>query len=299
VLTVNGKQFVPRGGNAVQNQANRFTSAAGPQQAGFYYLKPTGQLMRRKNLGDKHPVTIATIGKGYTSLAVSPDGQYLAAVRGGDLYTGKIGAGKPTQRDVPGDITSLSWDRNGYLWAVAGSYVYRLPALGGAPNGPPPPQAAVPARATCGSSPGDVTALRVAPDGVRVAIVFGGEQETLAFGSIVLEDAQPRSGQQPQSQVSIDLSPFFVCGSNQAFKAVSWYGVDDVIALGEPDDTVTSYPVNGGTPTEVPGPSGSTWITAAWNEGFIVSQATQASTAPTLSGGWSLLPGATSPAFPG
>jgi len=298
VLTVNGKQFVPRGGNAVQNQPNRFTSAVGPRQAGFYYLKPTGQLMWRKNLGDKHPVTIATIGKGYTSLAVSPDGQFFAAVQGGSLYTGKIGTSKPNSRDVPGDITSLSWDRNGYLWVVAGSTVYRLSALRDAPD-VPPTRVTVPARGTCGSSPGDVTALRVAPDGVRVAIVFGGGQETLAFGAIVLEDAPVRSGQQPQSQVSVDLSPFFVCGSNQAFKAVSWYGAGDVIALGEPGDTVTSYPVNGGTPTEVTGPSGSTWITAAANEGVIVSQARQVSIAPALSGTWSPFLSATSPAFPG
>jgi hypothetical protein len=303
-LSINGQPFVPPGnppGNPVQNQANQFKPADGPQQPGFYYLKPSGQLMWRKSLTSKDSVPVATIGRGYTSLAVSPDGRYLAAVHSGMLYTGQVGAGKPTLRNVSGAITSLSWDRNGYLWVVAGSTVYRLPALRAEPDGPPP-TVAVSYQATCGSSADDVTALRVAPDGVRVAIVFGGPQETLAFGAIVMQDGQPRPGQ-PQSQVSLNLSPFFVCGSAHAFKALSWYGANDVVALGEPDDTVTDYPVNGGTPTAVPGPGGSTWITASGTPnhgGLIVSLAAGISIAASLSGAWSPpLPSATSPAFPG
>jgi hypothetical protein len=302
VLLINGKPFVPGGkpppDNSVQNQPNQFEPAEGPQQAGFFYLNPAGQLMWHKE-PTTHPVTIATIGRGYTSLAVSPAGEYLAAVHDGTLYTGKVGATHLTPRDVDGGIvTSLSWDRNNYLWVVASSTIYRLPAIPAVPGGPPP-TVTVNFQASCNSNPDDKTALRVAPDGVRVAIVFGGQQETLAFGAIIPGPDVSGPGQQPQSQVGVSLSPFFVCGPNQAFKALSWYGADDVVALSEPDDTVTDYPVNGGTSTQVHGPSGSTSITASVSGGLILSQAKQVSIAQSLSGVWSSLLGATSPAFPG
>jgi hypothetical protein len=302
-LSINGKSFVPQGNppdNAVQTQPNQFRPADGPQQAGFYYLKPPGQLMWRSDLTTGSAHALATIGRGYTSLAVSPDGKYLAVVRKGTLYTGVVGAAKLTSRDAGGsDITSLSWDRNDYLWVVADMSIYRLPALPAA-SASPPTMVAITIPTTCGGNLGDVTALRVAPDGVRVAVVFSGQQETLAFGAIATQETQARPSQQPQPQVSINPSPFVVCGSSaQAFKALSWYGADDVIALGEPGDTVTDYPVSGGTATGVPGPPGSTWITAALHEGLIVSQKDGISAAPGPSKLWSFLPGATSPAFPG
>jgi hypothetical protein len=300
-LSINGKSFVPPGnppGNPVQNQPNQFKPADGPQQAGFYYLTPSGQLMWQLDSTDKRPATIATLGRGYKSLAVSPDAKYLAVVRNGSLYTGEVGASRLTLRPAGSDITSLSWDRNDYLWVVADTNVFRLPALPAQPSSPPSTVTISPPT-SCGST-GNVASLRVAPDGVRVAVVFSGPQEALAFGAIVTQYTQYRPGQQPQSQASIDLSPFFVCGSSaQAFKALSWYGADEVVALGEPGDTVTDYPVNGGTPTVVPGPPGSTWLTASAERTLIVSQAGQISIAGSLSGAWSPISGATSPAFPG
>lgn len=300
-LYINGKPFIPPGnpGTPVQNQANQFQPVDSPPQGGFYYLKPTGQLMWRSGINAGRAITKATIGRGYTSLAVSPDGRHFAVLKGGSLYTGEVGSSKLAARDVSGQITSLSWDRNDYLWVVAATNVYRLSAVPGQPPGPPA-SVAVPYRATCGSTPVDVTSLRVAPDGVRVAVVFGGPVETLAFGAIAIQDAQPRPDGQPQSQVSVNLSPFFVCGSSrQSFKALSWYGADDVIALGEPGDTVTDYPVNGGTANVVPGPAGSTWITASRDGGVILSQAAGISIAQSPSSAWYSLPAATSPAFPG
>jgi hypothetical protein len=313
-LAINGKPFVPRTnppGNPVQNQANiQFQPVSAPKAGGFYYLKPNGQLALRTGL-EARPTTIATLGRDYKLLAVSPDGNYIAVVRNGTLYTGTAGAGAGalSARNVGGGIiTSLSWDVYDYLWVVAGMTVFRLPPFPNKPVGPPL-TVMVPYPHTygdpCGSNPDDVTALRVAPDGVRVAIVFGGTQETLAFGAIVMpQDAQSLHGQQPQSQVSVNPSPFSVCGTAHAFKALSWYGADDVIALGEAGDTVTDYPVNGGTPTVVPGPPGSTWITACAGRGLIVSQGTVGqrralSMAPSLSSVWYSLGSGTSPAFPG
>jgi hypothetical protein len=299
-LAINGKLFVPSWnspGNPVQNQANKFPPVNAPQTGGFYYLKPNGQLVSQTGLTAR-PATLATLGRGYKSLAVSPDGHYLAAVRNGTLYTGLIG-GSLSSRNIGSDITSLSWDRYNYLWVVAGMEVYRLPPYPAKPAGSLP-LVDVTYPTTCGSNPGDVTALRVAPDGVRVAIVYGGQQESLAFGAIAMPaDAQTRHGQQAQSQVGVNLSPFVVCGTTHAFTGLSWYGVNDVIALDQHDDTVTDYPVNGGTPAVVHCPSGSTFITASAGQGLIVSQGSMLGMASSLASAWQSLGSGASPAFPG
>ena len=63
---------------------------------------------------------VAKIGAGYTQIAVSQDGKYLAALRGnGDLYIGPIdGPLKPQQGS---GYTTLSWDPTDYLWSSTGA----------------------------------------------------------------------------------------------------------------------------------------------------------------------------------
>ncbi len=287
-LYIDGNPFVPPGasGNPVQNQANQYQyrPAATPQAGGLYYLTASGQLAWLKAAGDK-PVTVASIGSGYSSLAVSPDGKYLAVIRHGNLYTGVVGDAVLQARGLGNGITSLSWDSGDDLWVVNSMGVSVLRATPGKSATPPVTVNINPYGSnTCGSNVDDVTALRVAPDGVRVAIVFGGTEETLAFGAVV------RSGSASQPLIQLNLSPFFVCKSASAFTSLSWYGADDVVALGQPGDTVTDYPVNGGTPTTVQGPQGAASITATAAWGLVAGlENGKVSTAATLSSAWDAL----------
>jgi len=299
-LYINGKPFYPPGaspGNPVQHEA-AYQPAASSQVHDLYYLTAGGELELQPSQQDK-PVTLASIGTGYTSLAVSPDGKYLAAVKKGNLYTGKVGQAVLAARGLGSGITSLSWDNSDNLWVVnSAGDVFMLSAT---PTKPATPPVSVSIWSTssspttnCGSTSGDVTAVRVAPDGVRVAIAYGGSQQTLAFGAIA------KSGPPSQPQVNINLSPFFVCKASGAFTSLSWYGADDVVALGEPGNTVTDYPVNGGTATTAEGPQGAiTSITASTTWGLVAAGHGTVSIAASLSSAWESLQSGLSPAFPG
>lgn len=297
-LYIDGKPFYARGaspGNPVQNQANnKYPPAAHPQAGGLYYLTASGQLDRVQAPAAK-PVTIASIGTGYSSLAVSPDGNYIAVLRKGTLYTGKIGDSRLESQGPETGVTSLSWDRDNNLWMVnsAGPFVLR-----GNPGTSRMTQVpvAIPAASSlfpygsnsCTGNSGDVVALRVAPDGVRAAIVYGGTQQVLAFGAIV------RSGP------AINLSPFYVCKPAGTFTSLSWYGADDVVALSESSGTVTDYPVSGGSETTAQSPPTAASITASAGWGLVTGLPSGTlSGAATVSSAWENLGSGVFPAFPG
>ncbi len=252
-LYFGSKAFVPP--SAQGNAEVKYAPANSPHGGVFYYLGAGGLLMRVTSPADR-PVTVARIGTGYTGLAVSPDGRYVAALRGGNVYTGKVGASKLTFRQVGTGFSSLSWDRTDYLWAAGSTGLVVVSAVvktlgASAPVGIQPQQGGPP----CGSDLGDVTEVRVAPDGVRIALVFGGQQQALAFGAIVIPGQNAAAQNRPL--VGVQLSPFGVCGSlGDTFRALSWYGADDVIALSESGDTLTEYPVNGTQPDAAPDPAG-------------------------------------------
>jgi hypothetical protein len=295
-LYIGGHAFAPPGaqGNAVQgmDQVMMYAPVNNPGGNIFYYLGTGGQLMRVK--GGK-TAEVARIGAGYTGLAVSPDGEYVAALRRGDIYTGEVGASRLTFRSGVGSFTSLSWDRDDNLWAAGSTGVVILSATAKPAGG----STLVPIQNqnrgnACPIDLGDVTAVRVAPDGVRIALVFGGQQQALAFGAIVMAD-QSAAVQAPPV-ASVQLSPFVVCPPGTAFESLSWYGAEDVIALTGPKGTLTEYPVNGGTPTTIPGPPGSSSMrsVAAYFDGTgggLVAGFDHAamSVDPGLSGAWSPL----------
>jgi len=261
-LYIGGQPFLPGGqGNAIQNH---FTIAPlnNPSGGVFYYLDSSGQLMQVAGPAGR-PGKVASIGTGYSGLAVSPDGHYVAALKNGNVYTGQVGASHLTYR-VGDGFTSLSWDASDNLWAagstgliIVSSAVKSSPPVGIESQGSP-----------CRSDLNDVTAVRVAPDGVRIALVFGGQQQELAFGAIVA--SQPTAAQNP-TLANIQLSPFSVCLPGSSFKSLSWYGAENVIALTQSatGDTLTEYPVNGSTATTSTTISGQQSVTSvtAYNDG--------------------------------
>ena len=249
-LYVNGKPFIPPGGgaNAVQILAQAEygpatgVSATAAGQA-VYYLDSAGDVYSDRvgvaGVAGKQTL-VAKIGAGYTQIAVSQDGKYLAALRGEELYIGPING--PLARQQGSGYMTLGWDPSDNLWTTTGAdeqiFVFRA---GATLNGRQAKPIAVTVTSSPGNSGDQFTDLQIAPDGVRVAMILNADQ--LTFGAIVWA---PGTGPGLGS-VRIQLSPFNVGDLTSGFDQVTWYGADNVITLGA--STLTEYPVNGGTPT--------------------------------------------------
>ena len=283
-VVVNGKPWTPPGhGNPIQ-PTSKWNPAFGVSKE-YYYITSGGYLTRCEigcTRGQGKPVSLARIGAGYSQIAVSADGAYLAALRGGTLYVGLVG-GTLTRRGT--GFASVSWDVDDNLWAAQNGQVVmfrgtqnvRQP-LGQMVSVVVNPPASAPVT-------GPFTALQVAPDGVRVALVMDGNE--LIFGAI--------SRQQTQSpRITLSLVQQTVpVGTN--FTALTWYGPDDVIALA--GDAVTDYPVSGGTATSIQADPGMQTITASYKQPLIagLSRGTMATDA-SLTGSWMPIPGNATPA---
>lgn len=285
-LSVNGKPSSPQGPypNPVQQlPQSKYTPASGASSL-FYYLDSTGDLMSRTSSTAK-PVKVAHIGTGYTQIAVSPDTQYVAALKNGSLFTGRTVG--PLVRRAGDGYTSLSWDPADDLWTTTGDQIVML---SGAAS--PSQQAGKPVAVNVVNSDGSTenvgpfTGLRVAPDGVRVAIIVGGND--LDFGAFVpLTNARPG-----QAAVEIVLSQFYVSVPSATFTSVTWYGPDNVIALRDPGPELTEYPVNGGSSTSIPAQPHMRSITASLGNPLIVGLSRGGMVADnSLSGSWMTVQG--------
>jgi hypothetical protein len=248
---VNGRPWSPKGsqGNPVQNSA-KFHPPPPAQSGVFYYLDSAGNLMDQVRPGATPVLIQEGIGKQYSQIAISSglNGPYIAALRGTELFIGPVG-GKLVQRGGGTGYSSMSWDPNGNLWAATmGNQIVKLRGVA-APGTPgfQPVSYTVPGF----TSIDQISAIRVAPDGVRAALIVG--DSTLDFGAIDSGSRQVR------------LSPFSVPvpQGTTMFTAVTWYGPDNVITLGVPGQALTEYPVNGGTSTSLPSPPGIASITAS------------------------------------
>jgi hypothetical protein len=289
----NGTPWAPSDtqGNPVQHQAS-YAPPGGWGGSVFYYLDRAGNLLQRAGVQGQQPARIARIGAGYSQIAVSPDGRYLAALRAGSLYTGQV-RGPLTKRAGSG-YTTMSWDPNGDLWATTGDQIVML--RGDATQGP----LGQPVQANVADSGGDsvqglFAGLRVAPDGVRMAMIVGGS--VINFGAIVFQ-----TGAHPgQLTIKIELSPFSVAMTGSTtFSSVTWYGPDNVITLSEPGPILTEYPVNGGSSTVIPpqariesiSASGGNALIACLGNGSIIADL-------SLSGAWTSVGSGLSAAYRG
>jgi hypothetical protein len=286
-VEVNGRPWDPPGsqGNPVQRDS-KLNPASGATPV-FYYVDAQGYLTRRSGAQAK-PARVEQIGTGYGQVAVSPDGRYLAALRDGTLYTGLVG-GDLARRGT--GYVAMSWDVNDDLWASAGNQIvmFRGAATSRRPLGQ---QVAVDVVSSSGirDMSGPFSALRVAPDGVRVAVVIGGNQ--LTFGAV-----SGTQGANPQIMLSqVQLSPL----NATRFTGVAWYGPDDVITLAEPGPAATEYPVNGGTVTSIPVDPGQLSISAS-SENLLIAGLPGGHMAAddSLTGSWMPLGTGSDPAYPG
>jgi hypothetical protein len=291
VVKLNGHPWFPPGspGNPVQQKSSQ-SQKAPPTGASpvYYYVDTAGYLTSRQGAAGK-PQPIERIGTGYTQVAVSPDRRYLAALRGSTLYTGLIGD-KLEKRGT--GYATMSWDYSDNLWTAQGDQVimFRVTVTVRKPLGQ-----LVPLTVTVNNPPTkDVgiafTALRVAPDGVRVALVI--ENGELTFGAISGEQ-----GPNPQITLSeVKLTP----PNATTFSGLTWYGPDNVITLALQGPAATEYPVSGGSSTPIPVEPGMKTITASLGN-LLIAGLTDGSIVAdnSLFGAWMTLGNGVAPAYPG
>ena len=180
-------------------------------------------------------------------IAISPRGNELAGLGGpaNTLYTGSLATSRDGKRQTLGQLhaqptgisfTSLSWDNLGDLWVTGRMHrkqgVWVLPG-GQAPAVPVPPP------------PGadQVTALRVAPDGNRVAmIVRAGKSVQLELAAI----RHDSNGFQLTS--TTQLGP-----SLPPLTSLTWFGEDHLLVVtgSGSSSQLWEVPVNGNNPTSL------------------------------------------------
>lgn len=281
-LSLNGKPWSPTPGNpnpVQQWHQSRFSPPNGASST-YYYVDATGNLL--SSAGPQGKATkLGHIGTGYSQIAVSPDKRYLAAVNNGSLFIGRIGG--PLVKWSGSAYTSISWDPTDNLWATSGGLIVmvRGTADPARPEGKPIPVEVVDAD---GMTPdtGQFTAVRVAPDGVRMAITVNSAD--LHFGAIVKRTPGGRPG---QLDIQVMLSPFFVSVPGATFTSLAWYGADNVITLRDPGPYLTEYPVDGGSATSIPPQPQMSWITASWRSPLLAGLPRGAMVADaSLSGSW-------------
>jgi Lipoprotein LpqB beta-propeller domain/Sporulation and spore germination len=265
-LKINGRLWAPRGGDTVQSLAeygSYIPRVSRPQN--LYYVSTVGAV---RMFGQQaHSVAVpGQAGTGevpLSSIAVSANGHYLAGVAiagpATTVYTEDLAAA--AKEHAPARVGGLhsrltgrqfstpSWDSAGDLW-VAGRVhgqpgVWVIPAASGGK--------AVPVSLPLGVGP--VTGLRVAPDGVRIALIVGrGASAHLMVGAIT------RSGGAVFITQAVPLAP----GLTGPI-ALTWYDEDHLLAITKSANGTRLWevPVNGDLPIPKSPQPGMASITAA------------------------------------
>jgi hypothetical protein len=213
-------------------------------------------------------------GAGERSIAgISADGR--------TVYFGALAKGAALGSWRPGGrITSLSWDVSGDLWVATGNGVWLRP-----PGGKAPLAVDLPA--------GDrVTALRVAPDGVRIAVIVRGKTGSqLEIGAV----------KRGPHTASIGLLTPIGAGIRDP-AALSWYNPDNLIVLARPGSAspvLKEVPLSGGTLTLIRADPHTLTITTAGSQIVAGLSRDRLVTLSGPDGSWQLLGRGQDPAYPG
>ncbi len=299
-LEINGNPVTLPGSGSPAQQIGSYASyvPSAPAHASFYYADGQGQVRSLSGAaqasspqGAPVPGEAGTGQVPLTAVAVSPDGRYLAGLGpGGVLYTGSLARKATLTQRATGSFTTLSWDTHDDLWAT-----------GSGPSGPAGQVWLIPGRSgaavpvsTMLPSGERVTDLKVAPDGVRCAMIVTG-----SGGSQLMLAAIVRSGQQAYIGTAVSIS-----AQNVHFTALTWYDADHVIALNpSPGNPVLDEVAMNGQPLiPVPAVQGTVSITADGSSNPLVAglSSGQLTSLASLGGFWSGVVGpGLAPAYPG
>ena len=268
-VKINGRLWPPRGRSLTlatyQGLIPHWRS-----DLGVYYLTQNGSI--RTLLPAAHRGNVLAKGASgsepsLSQVAVSPNGGRLAGLGGPatTVYTGGMGSSaKPGElhSQVTGSFSTLSWDSANVLW-VAG----RTKQLQGISDRPgiyvlPDGQDSKLLPVGHPHLPGPVTGLRVAPDGVRVALIIGSGASAQVWLAAILTG--PTGGFKITHPVP--LGGQRAAGVLTGVTAVTWYDEDHLLALARSGSSsqLWDVPVDGDTPAALGGREpGVTSVTAA------------------------------------
>ncbi len=242
-LEVNGRVWTPPGASSAVLTRSDYPQPALEPSAGenLYFLSTQGaaRVLGARQGSSAVPGQAGTGQVALTGIAVSRDQRYLAGIGGPagatTLYTSSLyAAAKPHAsasaqslkiRMSGASITSLSWDRQDNLWAAGSSggkpRVWVLNATDGQPLsvGLPPHIRSV-------------TALRVAPDGVRFAMIAsvgtgasgGSSPETEVLLGAIVRTTEQVVMMSSAGQIGADLT---------RPSALSWYDADHLLVVNQ------------------------------------------------------------------
>jgi hypothetical protein len=263
-IKFNGRPWQPSGhpGSALGLSASQRYIPHLPAGAEAYYLAQGGVLRSLSSGSDRGVVVTRGPGAAQVSLtkiAVSPGGGRLAGLAGpaNTVYTGIL-VTKPGHRQSVEQLqaqlsgtsfSSLSWDNSDNLWVVSTKghrQGVRVLVTGQGPGLP----------VHLPDLGGPVTSLRVAPDGVRVAMIVGeGTRAHLVLAAAMRDSGGGFSLTEP--------APLF--SALPPVSALTWYDEDHLLVItgsGE-NSQYWEVPVDGYNPTSLVKLPGLTTVTAA------------------------------------
>jgi hypothetical protein len=231
-----------KGGVEVRSTYRRDVPATS-SAATLYFVGRSGGIQKLPATGTAKPSAVpGQAGTGAVPMnpvAVAPSAlpsqapRYVAGISPDrrTVYVGAVAKDAKLRAWRPGGVaTSLSWDPDGELWVATSKGIWLLR-----------PGSRVPVAVDFQLAAGQrVTALRVAPDGVRLAMIVHSRRA----GPQVMVGAIARTGNTPSIGTPV------VIGNGLANPAaLSWYDADDLAVLsqaGTASAEIKQVPVNGG-----------------------------------------------------
>ena len=294
-LEINGH---PRQSASLSGGRLALSVPSAPADLPLYSVAASGAVQERSQSAPAPRNVPGEAGQGHvrlTTIAVSPpqDGiRYVAGLSPSRrvVYYGPIRPGaRLTSWRVPGGGTSLSWDVGGNLWVASPDSVWMLP----------PPGEGAKRKLGLGLRPAGsvVRQLRVAPDGVRVAMLVhapGSKGNHLLLAAI---------GQAPGGAPALGV-PVSIGTDVRHPTQLTWYDADHLIVLSRSQmvPQLWEVPVNGGSSTALLPEPGTQSITAAGPGNPMAAGLAHGQLAleSDLNGTWTTHPGtAGSPVYPG
>jgi hypothetical protein len=315
-----GSVAIEIGGKSTQLYPSRFTSWVPAPASGPVYFQTltaadqpeidsAGAFLVPKPHSKSVPYTTVVLPNGLgrgplTALAVSPPSvdrpggaPTFAGCRQKTVYVEPLYLqGDLTTQTLPTYCTSLSWDDSGNLWVAAGSSVFRINETS---RGLAVVLVTIPASQLAQDT---FTSLRVASDGVRVAMIA---HDRSSASVIVTSISQQRGS----SLVYLARTQQVVTvGSDLAHPiSLSWWDPDHLLVLDRVGARSLLYdvPLNGGTPARLPTPRLTVSVSANGSSLAVGATGSQGLTLPAvrvsrdLGAVWHVLRGASTPSYPG
>jgi Lipoprotein LpqB beta-propeller domain/Sporulation and spore germination len=227
----------------------------------------------------------------------------FAGCRGKEVYVVPLIGDAPLVQSLPGgNCTSLSWDDQGRLWVAAGSNVFVLTETLSSHSGLKITLVTIPA--TQISSTATFTSLKVAPDGVRIALIV--QDKT---GSMVYVTSTTVVPTRPTPVLYLGQSSIQAVGPDLVNPVdLTWWGPDHLLVLARHNGATQLYdvPLNSGQPSRVPAPPDVTSVTGDGSVVVVGTKTTQGGStretiesAGKLDGIWHKVADGTTPAYPG